>query len=428
MPAYVWEAASISRAFGIDRADASNLADFLNRDEGRVYLNIGISAGATPAQREAAENRARRIFSLVSIEAARRGIAAYTNIEETDSGYRIIYKPLTQLEQLDSAAIEAGNPFATLNFGATYPLTNERNGSYGLDVFAEVLPAFNERMPIPVVFTGYGDSYEVAADPESQLIAYAYDSARRLIHWRFTSRENGLDVASGLIYPGGRGYGIATNRDGAPMLSLEENAAWAAAFWTADAGRVMVTLGGEENVEGIDVNLLRANIESARRGRDNGEDPKYRAHAASRLREFYENPDLLEDAAGSLSPELRISLELAAEYRGRLMFQERVRRTGMPENAEDVLAACVNAARMQLVAKIEAETGGRGAGQVVSAGFTTFTHGGREYYVGTNLVVRSDLEGLRLSGFEDAGLDGKRYSRRFCLLAVGVTRRASPGR
>ncbi|MEW5996251.1 MAG: hypothetical protein AB1657_01505 [Candidatus Micrarchaeota archaeon] len=353
---------------------------------------------------------ANTIYNLALAEGRRRGTidtSLFGIIEPSAAGqpYTVFYRPLSPLELLQKQAAETNNPFGLLNYGARFPLGQERNG-YTLDAFAGVLPAYNAAHPdMPATFTGFGDADMVAADPESQALAYVADSARRLTHWRFTTRENGLDVASRLIYPGGRGYGLETTPAGEPVLSLEENAAWAAAFWTADAGRVMVTLQGEENVEGIDVNIFSANINAARRGNDNADDPKYRGRAPSRLREFYdpEHPERLEEALAALPPEIRASIDVAAEFRGQLMYQERARRLGEPENPEAVLAACVNAARMQIVAKSYAEVGR-------DVAFGRFTWGEREYPVGTNFITRADWEGLELRGFEDSSLDGKKFA------------------
>ncbi|NYZ60897.1 hypothetical protein H0O01_04345 [Candidatus Micrarchaeota archaeon] len=375
----------------VDTGQATQLQRFL-RGEGTV---LSVSA-TTP---EAAGD----LLRYISIAAGLRGIPADFGIAEPAEGrnyYTVYYRRVSQTEQTRRDAVANQNPMGLINLDSRMPVdTSPYNG---------FVDDFNSRYPdMAISFQGFAqNSDQLAADPESQAIAYGAQTATTLAGWRFSIRgglTNGVEFMADTMY-GRTGavqhqYEIETNEAGQPMLSLEETAMFAAGFFTANTGRAMVTMQGVENVEGIDVNIFNANIEAARdhvgtttylgqgeaarRGISSVEYGKYAGSAYQRMRMILEDPALYDQMLATLPPDQRAGLEAGAELLGRFMYEIRRGRLGEPDDPAATLAACVDAARRIIVAKGYAENG--------ELAFTFFTYGEREYMLGTNMITTHDF-------------------------------------
>ena len=380
--------------YGVDRAGANQLAGFMNGT--RTVLNFDIRG----------EEQANRVYAMVSAEVGRRTAQVESEGRRlqltfdrpvTPGGkYHISLQLLGMLETAQQVAVETGNPFAGM-------LSAEPRVGFPMGVFEESSARFARNNPgMGITVTGYGSPTDVANDPESQAVAYVYDSFRRFQIARFTGGENGWQRMTRLIYTEGDGAQAVATVNGQPILSLEENAAFTAAHYTLEAGRVMRTPtpqgGTEENLEGVRVNVFDGNIRAALEGESNPQDPTYAARAYSLLQAYYNQPNLVELNMAKLLPETQASINAAAEYMGMMMYRARTSVTGEPATAEErgtLLTACVNAARVQLLVKMESEVG-------MEAAYGTFAWDGKEYQVGASTLVRRDAfpfpRGTELSG------------------------------
>jgi hypothetical protein len=342
--------------------------------------------GILEVEANSAEN-ASRILNLVRLEANRRGVMAEYDImppQEAGGAYLVYYRPVSMLRAADNAAVEAQNPFAYVGFAARLPM------DYAFD-FAAINARFGQAFaPYEARLLGYADAATVAQNPDAQLPAYAADTISGLASWVFHvggERVSGLERTGQLVYARTPQQPVAltVGENEALFLSQKEAAAFAAAFFTGDAGRAY------REIEGQTLNIFEGNIRAALAGLDNAELRaalreegalgSYATEAYKRLSQYYANPSLVEERISTFDAETRMSFEYAAEMLGEAMYRIRLAQTGEAEN-EDLRFACVNSARALLVVKIEGE-GGRIA-------FDKFTYEGREYSTGTNSLFTAD--------------------------------------
>lgn len=378
-------------------------------DTGQSALLQRFMSGESPvlSVRVTTPEAAGELLRYVSLAAELRGVPADFGIAEPAEGrnyYTVYYRRVGAAEQAVREAVANQNPMGLINLDSTLPVdTSPYNG---------FVDDFNTRHPdMQISFRGFAqNSDELAAAPESQAIAYAAQTASTLAAWRFnlgTGPTNGFNFMAEAMY-GRRGenaYEIEM-ADTGPRLSLEETAMFAAGFFTANTGRAMVTMQGQENVEGIDVNIFPANIRAAadgttttaymehgeaeRRGISTVDYKKYAGSAYYRMQSVLQDPALYADMLASLPPEQRAGLEAGAELLGRFMYEMRRSRLGEPDDPAATLAACVESARMIIVAKGYAEAG--------DLAFTFFTYGERQFMVGTNSLVTHDFARWKPAG------------------------------
>ncbi|MDD2655263.1 MAG: hypothetical protein PHQ80_01180 [Candidatus ainarchaeum sp.] len=364
--------AAFARRYGISTDDA--------RDLNRFQLG---QRNVLEVQANSEEN-ANRLLNLVRMEANRRGVASEYDVmppQEAGGPYIVYYRPMGMLRAADRAAVEAQNPFAFVGFATRLPM------EYAFD-FAGINTRFGQAFaPYEARLVGFADAATIAQNPDAQLPAYAADTVTGLASWVFHiggERVSGLERAGQLIYARTPQQPVALTVGEAEALFLNqrEAAAFAAAFFTGDAGRAY------RDIEGRTLNIFESNIRAALAERDNAEVRdalggalgRYATEAYTRLSRYYGNPALVEERISTLEPEARMSFEYAAEMLGEAMYRMRLVQTGEPES-EDLRIACVNSARAILIVKIEGE-GGRVA-------FDKFMHNGREYNVGTNSLFTS---------------------------------------
>lgn len=365
--------AAFSRRYGISTQDARDFNQF----QRGVRSSVEVEANS--------EENANRILNFVRLEANRRGVRSEYGImppQEGGTTYLIYYRPISAMRAADNAAIEAQNPLAFVGYGARLPM------DYTLDL-SGINARFNQAFaPYEARLVGFVDAAVIGQNPDSQMPAYAADTLSGLASWVFHvggERVSGLERTSQLVYARTpqQPVGLTVGDREALFLNQKEAAAFAAAFFTGDAGRAY------REIEGRTLNVFEGNIRAALAGRSNqevidalgGALGRYAAQAYTRLSQYYGNPALVEEKISTLDPETRMSFEYAAEMLGESMYRMRLAQTGEAES-EDLHLACVNSARAILVVKIEAE-GGRIA-------FDKFMYGGREYNVGTNTLFTAD--------------------------------------